>query len=90
IVKFNQGVDEKVKQQAVEDILALKNKIPEIKKISAGVNFTDRSKGYDHGWVVELEKKEGLGVYNEHPEHLAYVTKYRPLFADLIAVDYES
>ncbi|KAI8393504.1 stress responsive A/B barrel domain-containing protein [Radiomyces spectabilis] len=90
IVKFKPEVDEATKEKAMEDVLALKNDIPEIKAATAGKTFTDRSKGFEWGWVVELEKKEDLATYSDHPAHLAYVSKYKPLFADLIALDYMS
>ncbi|KAF7731696.1 hypothetical protein EC973_008868 [Apophysomyces ossiformis] len=90
LVKFKPEVDESLKQEAINEILALKDKIPEIKKATAGVNFTDRSKGFTHGWVIEVESKEHLTIYNEHEHHVAFVTKFRPLLADLVAVDYES
>ncbi|KAL0079933.1 hypothetical protein J3Q64DRAFT_1751849 [Phycomyces blakesleeanus] len=88
IVKFKPEVTEEVKQQAIRDVIALKEVIPEIINCSAGTTYTDRSKGYEHGWVVELEKEEHLPLYAEHPSHLDFVKQYKPLFADLIALDY--
>ncbi|CAO3577224.1 unnamed protein product [Absidia cylindrospora] len=88
IAKFKPEVSEEIKQQALEDVTALKNTIPEIKSASAGKTFTDRSKGYEYSWVVELDTKEDLSVYAKHPDHLDFVTKYKPLMDGLIAVDY--
>ncbi|KAI9018570.1 hypothetical protein CLU79DRAFT_760943 [Phycomyces nitens] len=88
IVKFKPEVTEEVKQETIRAVIALKNDIPEIISCSAGTTFTDRSKGFEHGWVVELEKEEHLPLYAEHPSHLDFVKEHKPLFADLIALDY--
>lgn len=58
IVKFKPEVTEEIKAQAIKDVVALKDTIPEIKIASAGKNFTDRGKGYEYGWVIEVESKE--------------------------------
>lgn len=51
IVKFKPEVTDDIKEEALKDILALKNTIPQITDISAGKNFTDRGKGYEYGNV---------------------------------------
>ncbi|KAI8100052.1 stress responsive A/B barrel domain-containing protein [Halteromyces radiatus] len=89
IAKFKPEVSEEIKQQALVDVLALKDTIPQIKSASAGKTFTDRSKGFEYSWVVELDTKEELGIYAEAPSHVDFVKKYRPMMDDLIAVDYE-
>ncbi|KAI8974738.1 stress responsive A/B barrel domain-containing protein [Pilobolus umbonatus] len=89
IVKFKPSVSDEIKKQTLVDVVALKNKIPEIQIATAGKTFTDRSQGYEWGWVVELEKKEDLPIYTQHKAHQEFVQKYKPLFEDLIALDYE-
>ncbi|CAO3614221.1 unnamed protein product [Mucor fragilis] len=90
IVKFKPEVTDDIKEEAVKDILALKNTIPQITDISAGKNFTDRGKGYEYGWVIEIENKENLPVYANHQSHLDFLAKYKPTFEDVLAFDYES
>ncbi|ORX44593.1 dabb-domain-containing protein [Hesseltinella vesiculosa] len=90
LVKFKPDVEESIRHEALKDVLALKDHIPSIVKASAGKNYTDRSKGYDWGWVVELESKEDLPAYASHEAHQDFLTKYKPLFEDVIAVDYEA
>jgi hypothetical protein len=51
-------VTEEQKEKIIEDVIALKDDIPQITACTAGKTFTDRSKGYEWGWVVELEKKD--------------------------------
>ena len=52
IVKFKLEVTEEVKKEAIKDVLALKETIPQITVASAGKNFTDRGKGYEYGNVL--------------------------------------
>ncbi|KAG1114135.1 hypothetical protein G6F42_014273 [Rhizopus arrhizus] len=89
IVKLKPDITEEVKKYAIKDVLALKDTIPQITVASAGKNFTDRGKGYEYGWVIEIEKKEDLPVYANHQSHLDFLTKYKPTFEDVLAFDYE-
>lgn len=49
LVKFKPEVTEEIKQQAIKDVLALKDSIPQITSATAGKNFTDRGKGFEYG-----------------------------------------
>ncbi|KAI9473677.1 MAG: stress responsive A/B barrel domain-containing protein [Benjaminiella poitrasii] len=89
LAKFKPEITEQIKKQAAQDILNLKNTIPQIKSVSSGKNFTDRGKGYEYGWVIELEKKEDLPLYANHQTHLDFLAKYKPTFEDVLAFDYE-
>ncbi|KAI8375022.1 stress responsive A/B barrel domain-containing protein [Choanephora cucurbitarum] len=88
IVKFKPEVPEQVKEQAAQDILALKDTIPEITAATAGKNFTDRGKGYEWGWVIELAKKEDLPIYSNAKPHQDFLAQYKSTFEDVLAFDY--
>lgn len=60
---------EEAKEQTIKDVLALKDSIPEITIASAGKNFTDRGKGYEYGWVVEVESKEASTLHANYNKH---------------------
>ncbi|CAO3644332.1 unnamed protein product [Mucor hiemalis] len=75
--------------QTIKDVVALKESIPQIITASAGKNFTDRGKGYEYAWVVELAKKEDLPIYANSDSHQEFVNKYKSTFEDLLAIDYE-
>ncbi|CEP14319.1 hypothetical protein [Parasitella parasitica] len=89
IVKFKPEISEQVKNEAVKDVLALKNTIPQITDASAGKNFTDRGKGYEYGWVIKLKTKEDLPNYANHQSHLDFLSKYKDTFENVLAFDYE-
>ncbi|KAI9497498.1 stress responsive A/B barrel domain-containing protein [Zychaea mexicana] len=88
IAKFKPEISEATRQQACDEVLKLKDQIPNILSCTAGKTFTERSQGYEWGWVVELEKKEDLPIYAEHAAHQAFLQRYKPTFEDLIALDY--
>ncbi|KAG1148570.1 hypothetical protein G6F37_003265 [Rhizopus arrhizus] len=89
-VKFKPEVSEEIRQETLRDVCDLKNDIPQIISASAGKNFTDRSKGYEYAWVIELKTKEDLSIYLDHSAHLEFIRKHKPLFADVLAIDYEA
>jgi Stress responsive A/B Barrel Domain len=75
---------------AIDNLKALKDKIPGIIDLSCGENFCDRSQGFQHGLVVRFDNKTSLENYAPHPDHQEVVVNFiRPILADIIAVDYE-
>jgi hypothetical protein len=53
IIKFKPEVTEEEKQHALDDIMALKDLIPALTNVTAGKNFTDRSKGFEYGKTTQ-------------------------------------
>ena len=49
LFKFKESTTEDSKNNMLEKLLNLKNEIKEIREISCGENFTDRSKGFEFG-----------------------------------------
>jgi len=52
--------------QALQD---MERKIPQIQKLHAGSDFIQSERSYDIALIVDLENKEALKIYNDHPEH---------------------
>jgi putative methionine-R-sulfoxide reductase with GAF domain len=73
-----------------EKLMALKDKIIQIKKIEVGVNAPAASKqNFDVALITEFENFEQLEVYINHPEHLKvgdFVGRVRDIRA---CVDFE-
>ena len=77
-------------QTVMDELRALKDKIPGILDISCGVNFSDRAKNFTHGLVVRFTDRAALEVYGPHPEHQRVVQNYiNPIRTDVLAFDYE-
>lgn len=60
IAKFKPEISEELRQQACNDVLKLKDQIPQITSVTAGKTFTNRSKGYEWG-------KQCVRVNNNRP-----------------------
>lgn len=90
LFRFKDEITDSTKATIVKELLSLKDKVPSIQSITAGKNFTDRSKGFEYGLVVRFENRLGLDDYQVHPEHQRVIHEFiRPALADILAVDYE-
>ena len=80
---------EQTLQQARNMILDLKDKIPEIKKMEVGLDFSLTENSSDLSLYSEFESRIDLQKYKEHPEHL----KVKEFLAEAVyearVVDYE-
>ena len=77
-------------KKIVDALHALRGVVPSIVDLTAGTNFSARSKGYDLGLVVRFKDPKGLEDYAIHPAHQKFVNELvKPLTSDVLAVDYE-
>ncbi len=74
-------------QQALRD---LQGKINGILHLGCGEDFCGRSGGYQIGLVVGFVSREALEAYGPHPEHKAFIEKFKPLWDDVKALDFEN
>lgn len=90
LFRFKPETTTYTKQKIVEELMALKGKVPSILSISAGPNFSDRNQGFEYGLVVRFADRQGLDSYQVHADHQHIVHDLiRPALADILAVDYE-
>ena len=76
-------------QEIINSLIDLKNKIPEIKEISSGIDISNRCKGYTVGLKVTFEKESDLEIYQHHPAHVQVLeTLILPRVIDVMAIDY--
>jgi len=71
-----------------EKLEALNGKIEGLKCLEIGIDFLGGG-NFDVVLYAELEKKETLDVYQNHPLHQAVLPFIREAAADRKAVDYE-
>ncbi|KAI8363122.1 hypothetical protein B0O80DRAFT_420919 [Mortierella sp. GBAus27b] len=78
-------------EEALKAIANLKNRLPDlIVSVHLGTNFSQRSKGFTHGFTMIFKDKAALETYDKSDEHVEVVTNIvRPVFEELICVDYE-
>lgn len=71
-------------------LLGLRKKIGGILEATAGVNFSQRARGYTHAFVVRFSDRDSLEAYMVHPEHRSVVEKYiHPISEEVLVLDYE-
>lgn len=77
-------------REITKRLLALKEKIPRIKSIEAGINSEKtQSDNYDVVLIARFNSFEDLDIYQKHPDHQDFVKFVTPLTSDKIAVDFE-
>lgn len=75
--------------EASRQLLALKDRIPQIRTIETGIDFKHSERSFDLALIVTFDSKEDLEVYDKHPEHekvRAYIKAHRTATA---TVDFE-
>lgn len=68
---------------------ALNGQIEGLNKLEVGINFLESAANYDVVLYSELESKEALSYYVNHPKHQAVVPFIVEAVSDRKAVDYE-
>lgn len=90
LVKCSPETTVEQKQELIDRTLQLKEKIPGILDIRQGINFSERSKGYDVGLTARLENRAALEHYLPHPEHQKILSYLKEIgVEDSIIVDFE-
>ncbi|RHW39538.1 Dabb family protein [Lysinibacillus yapensis] len=90
LIKFSPTATLEQKQELIDRTLQLKGKIPGILDIQQGINFSERSKGYEVGLTARFENRAALENYLPHPEHQKIVSFLKEIgVEDTIIVDFE-
>ena len=64
--KFKRGVPEDIIAPLMEELAALKDKIPVLKEFFIGKNVAKRTHGFQYGEIAVFNKKEDLMIYEKH------------------------
>lgn len=81
----NKETELKLLQKMIRD---LKEKIPFISHIEAGINISPRESAFDIALVAEFKNEDDLKKYNIHPDHLELIKHLKSLNRELAVVDY--
>ncbi|MBP9478503.1 MAG: Dabb family protein [Sebaldella sp.] len=77
-------------KEVKENLLSLKDKIKEIKKLEIGEDFSREERSYDLALYSTFESKEELDSYAVNPEHLKIINDYVKVYCDHTkVVDYK-
>ena len=90
LMRTRAGAQPEAREQILKQLRSLPALIPEIEDLSCGLNFADRSGGFDLVLSVRLAGKKALQTYRDHPEHVRVLeTWIRPNVEQVVAGDYE-
>lgn len=87
--KLKDDVTEEQKDAMIAGARNMAGKIDGVLELSSGRDFSGRSKGFEIGLYVRLVSKEALANYAPHPAHQAFVQEFKPLWEEVMALDFE-
>lgn len=68
----------------------LRNDIPQLAEMHAGINFSERNKGYGVMLISRFRTREDLEIYSAHPAHKRVIEEYiHPIRREVIVGDIE-
>ncbi len=73
-----------------EKLLGMKEKIEALTSLSVGADFAHAEVSYDIAMIAQLESKEALTAYLNHPAHIEVGKYIASVEAEVAAADYES
>ncbi len=72
-----------------ERLLALKDKIPEIRDMEVGINVNPSERSYDAVLVSAFDSLDALRSYSTNPLHVAVSDFCKTIRTSSVSVDYE-
>lgn len=71
---------------------ALKAKVPQIERLSWGLNNSPEklNKGMTHCWVLTFKSEKDRDAYLVHPDHKEFGRLVGPLLADVFVFDFQA
>ena len=88
---FAEGASKKENAEKIKAGLeALKNRIPQIRRIEVGVNFIESDAAYDVALYSEFDSEKDLELYQKHPEHVKIADFVGKVRESRVVVDYRT
>ena len=89
LFKFKPEISKEEIDNSMNEVRALKKKIPQIIEIFAGENFSKHSKGFTHAIVIKFNSNKGIDLYRSHPDHKPIADRLDQVEEDSIGIDFE-
>ena len=86
--EFNGLNKNEIAKELKNQLLALQNKISQIKSIEVGVNEINADKNHDIILITEFQSFDDLSIYAKHPEHMKVVEFVRNISTGRAAIDF--
>ena len=84
------GTREQNAKKMKQELEALKNKIPQVRRIEAGINMIPSDAAYDVALYSEFANEKDLDSYQKHPEHLKIADFAAKVRESRVVVDYKT
>jgi len=90
VFKYKEEATKAQIDKVEKEFRALKDKIPGIVSLEAGVNNSPEglNKDFTHIFIVTFRNEKAREVYLPHPEHKAFVGVLKPILDDVFVVDF--
>ena len=91
LIKFREepGREENIRK-AKELIDGLTTKVPSLRSMETGVNFSPEERAMDLSLIARFDDRKGLEEYAVHPDHLEVIDYIKSVAEYSKVVDYES
>jgi len=89
--KFKDSITREQEERLLEVLFALKEQIPGIVELTAGMNVTEETEninGYTLGLRVTFDSRESLQQYGPHPKHQQFVSMLDGILDRVVVIDY--
>lgn len=90
--KLKETAEGKTRQENFErmkrELEALRNTIPQIKRLEVGMNVIPSDAAYDAALYSEFENEQDLAAYLKHPEHVRAAEFVNKVRDSRVVVDY--
>ena len=88
--KFKEEQKKENQAKATNMLLSLLEKVPTLKFIEVGENFSNEDRAMDLSIITHFDSLEDLQIYAIHPEHLKVVDFIKQVVEYSKVVDYET
>ncbi|GGD46698.1 Dabb family protein [Paenibacillus nasutitermitis] len=89
--QFKDSITPEQEKQLLEALLALREQVPGIVELTAGMNVTEETEnihGYTLGLRVTFDSRESLQQYGPHPKHQQFVSMLDGIVEKVVVIDY--
>lgn len=82
--------DDKLIDAAVDKLLSMEGKIPQIRHLEAGADIVRSERSYDLALLTKFDNMDDLVAYQSHPYHMNEVVPFvKKITSSILSVDFE-